>query len=397
MPPCKRARIADSAPAPATRYNLRWRPPISQATGWHTALPELLLHTVAFLAGWQPNRARTNWRASSWDSLYYSQLQLLGCLSSVCARWRSVVYREGDSSGSPVDFWMTNASVDFFRRSTTVDMVGLVRPARCLIGAMSCFRPMRYLILRLTDSLPLLPPDSLRLPCDFSLNCCAYARRTAVDLSPSRLDSAGMAVSALLWLALCLPLLLAYWVIRSLRLRPHSAVRSFLPLSASSASPASSCAAPSGRRVLVVGGSFAGLTFCHELLHRLPATHSDVAVLLVEPRQWFEYTPGVLRALVRPSHHRSLLTPIAHTRAGSDERVERLQGAHQTARHNHCTARSDGTRRAEHRTCRTERACAGCSASALRRPQLDCGAKHFCPHLVVRGQCGVHLFGAECV
>ena len=143
-----------------------------------------------------------------------------------------------------------------------------------------------------------------------------------------------MAASALLWLVLCLPLLLACWAFRSLRLHPHLALRSFLPqwlatrpLSASSSSSSSSSsAAPSRRVVLVVGGSFAGLTFCQELLHRLPAAHSDVAVLLVEPRQWFEYTPGVLRAVVRPSHHRSLLTPIAHTRAGSDERVERLQG-----------------------------------------------------------------------
>ena len=63
-------------------------------------------------------------------------------------------------------------------------------------------------------------------------------------------------------------------------------------------------------RVVVVGGGFGGLTLCQALLssRRRP---QGLSVVLVEARDYFEYTPGILRALVRPSHHPQLLTPIA--------------------------------------------------------------------------------------
>ena len=132
-----------------------------------------------------------------------------------------------------------------------------------------------------------------------------------------------MTVSLVLYAVLCLPLLAVLLLLRSL-LRSQSAVQRFPSSSASS----------SARRVVVVGGSFAGLTFCRELLHHLPlrpppsdgSAAAAVEVTLVEPRQWFEYTPGVLRAVVRPAHHPSLLTPIRHTSAGGDERLEHVQG-----------------------------------------------------------------------
>lgn len=146
-----------------------------------------------------------------------------------------------------------------------------------------------------------------------------------------------MTASVLLWLLLCLPVLVILLALRSVAV-PQSLLHYFLPCSTSSSGRA--CSSPSSSsplssspsspcRVVVVGGSFAGLTFCRELLHRVPPPSGGspaVAVTLVEPRQWFEYTPGVLRALVRPAHHPSLLTPLAHTTAGRDGRVAHVQG-----------------------------------------------------------------------
>ena len=145
-------------------------------------------------------------------------------------------------------------------------------------------------------------------------------------------------LAVVLWVLVCLPLLVALLMLRS----PHHLQPSFLhrllPSSLSSADgdssfTSSSCSSSSSpaRRVLVVGGSFAGLTFCRELLHRLPPPSSSdgsgaaVEVTLVEPRDWFEYTPGVLRAVVRPSHHSSLLTAIRHTSSASDSRFVHVQ------------------------------------------------------------------------
>ena len=133
-----------------------------------------------------------------------------------------------------------------------------------------------------------------------------------------------MTTSLVLCALLCLPVLVVLLLVRSL-LHPQSVLSRFVPSSLSSFSRASvSSSSSSPPRVLVVGGSFAGLTFCRELLHRLPAA-TTVAVTLVEPRQWFEYTPGILRAVVRPSHHPSILTAISDTSAARDTRWRHVQ------------------------------------------------------------------------
>lgn len=58
-------------------------------------------------------------------------------------------------------------------------------------------------------------------------------------------------------------------------------------------------------RVAVLGGGFAGLTAARTL-----AAHPQVEVLLVDQRDYFEYTPGILRAWVNPDVHRALVNPI---------------------------------------------------------------------------------------
>ena len=84
--------------------------------------------------------------------------------------------------------------------------------------------------------------------------------------------------------------------------------------------------------VVVVGGSFAGLTFCHRLLHLFASSSSSsssppsVRLTLVEPRDFFEYTPGILRAVVRPSHHPSLLTPLSSLPLLSSPAFRLVQG-----------------------------------------------------------------------
>jgi NADH dehydrogenase FAD-containing subunit len=52
---------------------------------------------------------------------------------------------------------------------------------------------------------------------------------------------------------------------------------------------------PSQRRVFVVGGSFAGLCIGRDL-------KKDFLVTIVDAKEFFEYTPGVLRAYVKPKH-----------------------------------------------------------------------------------------------
>ncbi|EER10460.1 conserved hypothetical protein, partial [Perkinsus marinus ATCC 50983] len=56
---------------------------------------------------------------------------------------------------------------------------------------------------------------------------------------------------------------------------------------------------PEKRRVLIVGGGFSGLFAASELASRFEVT-------LVDAKEYFEYTPGVLRAFVHPGHHYSL-------------------------------------------------------------------------------------------
>ena len=62
---------------------------------------------------------------------------------------------------------------------------------------------------------------------------------------------------------------------------------------------------PTPTRVAVLGGGFAGLTAARTL-----AAHPHVEVLLVDQREYFEYTPGILRAWVEPGVHRALVNPI---------------------------------------------------------------------------------------
>ena len=55
----------------------------------------------------------------------------------------------------------------------------------------------------------------------------------------------------------------------------------------------------------ILGGGFAGLTAARTL-----SSHSHVEVLLVDQREYFEYTPGILRAWVNPDVHKALVNPI---------------------------------------------------------------------------------------
>ncbi len=65
---------------------------------------------------------------------------------------------------------------------------------------------------------------------------------------------------------------------------------------------------PVAAHVVVVGASFAGLAVARQLLadgHDKPCR-----VTVVEPRDYFEYTPGVLRAFVSPGKAEALLVPL---------------------------------------------------------------------------------------
>lgn len=69
---------------------------------------------------------------------------------------------------------------------------------------------------------------------------------------------------------------------------------------------------PGQRRVLIIGGSFAGLCAARDL-----ATH--FLVTIVDCKEFFEYTPGVLRCFVKPKHFDALsfnLHPIIEERMG---------------------------------------------------------------------------------
>ena len=72
-------------------------------------------------------------------------------------------------------------------------------------------------------------------------------------------------------------------------------------------------------RVAVLGGGFAGLTAARTL-----AKDKSVEVLLVDQRQYFEYTPGILRAWVKPKEHRALVNPIARLLRSKRARFERV-------------------------------------------------------------------------
>merc|ERR1719298_188617 len=68
--------------------------------------------------------------------------------------------------------------------------------------------------------------------------------------------------------------------------------------------------APAQRRVLVIGGSFAGLCVARDLKNHFLVT-------IVDAKEFFEYTPGVLRAYVKPKHLDALtftLQPVIETK-----------------------------------------------------------------------------------
>ncbi|KAF4648652.1 hypothetical protein FOZ61_002369, partial [Perkinsus olseni] len=53
------------------------------------------------------------------------------------------------------------------------------------------------------------------------------------------------------------------------------------------------------RRALVIGGGFSGMFAANELKGRFDVT-------LVDAKEYFEYTPGILRAYVKPGHYDAL-------------------------------------------------------------------------------------------
>eukprot|EP00730_Choanoeca_flexa_P014902 TRINITY_DN6688_c0_g2_i2.p1 TRINITY_DN6688_c0_g2~~TRINITY_DN6688_c0_g2_i2.p1 ORF type:complete len:419 (+),score=34.85 TRINITY_DN6688_c0_g2_i2:3-1259(+) len=73
-------------------------------------------------------------------------------------------------------------------------------------------------------------------------------------------------------------------------------------------------------RCVVVGGAFGGIA----CIHHLAATTSqdDLDIVLVEPKDFFEYTPGVLRAMIQPEHQKSLAFSLSEL----PPRVDHCQG-----------------------------------------------------------------------
>jgi len=82
---------------------------------------------------------------------------------------------------------------------------------------------------------------------------------------------------------------------------------------------------------LVVGGSFAGLCVARDL-------KSDFMVTIVDAKEFFEYTPGVLRAYVKPAHLDALtftLQPVIEAKMGCKYiwgEVKQLDGVERTAK-----------------------------------------------------------------
>ena len=66
------------------------------------------------------------------------------------------------------------------------------------------------------------------------------------------------------------------------------------------------------RRVLIIGGGFSGLLAARDL-----SWGFDVTV--IDAKEFFEYTPGILRAYVKPSHFEALsftLAPVLEKHVG---------------------------------------------------------------------------------
>merc|ERR1719217_963496 len=90
------------------------------------------------------------------------------------------------------------------------------------------------------------------------------------------------------------------------------------------------CGKHQKRRVLIIGGSFAG-SFCAKDLKK----HFHVTV--VDAKEYFEYTPGILRAYVKPAHFDALtftLQPVLERKTGVKfiwGEVKELNGENKTA------------------------------------------------------------------
>ena len=91
-----------------------------------------------------------------------------------------------------------------------------------------------------------------------------------------------------------------------------------LPVAAALRAPWQPRPAPT-TRVAVLGGGFAGLTAARTL-----AKDRRIEVLLVDQRDYFEYTPGILRAWVDPTVHRKLVNPIARLLRSKRARFQRV-------------------------------------------------------------------------
>ena len=84
-------------------------------------------------------------------------------------------------------------------------------------------------------------------------------------------------------------------------------------------------------RVLVVGGQFAGLFVARDL-------KAHFHVTIVDAKEFFEYTPGILRCYVKPAHFDSLsftLQPIIERSMGVKfiwGEVKELDGTKQVAK-----------------------------------------------------------------
>jgi len=76
-------------------------------------------------------------------------------------------------------------------------------------------------------------------------------------------------------------------------------------------STSSSSASDPPASVIIVGASFAGLAAARTLLHaRHNKDKQPLRVTLIEPKDYFEYTPGILRAFVAPEHAEGLCVPL---------------------------------------------------------------------------------------
>ena len=91
-----------------------------------------------------------------------------------------------------------------------------------------------------------------------------------------------------------------------------------LPVAAALRAPWQPRPAPT-TRVAVLGGGFAGLTAARTL-----AKDRQIEVLLIDQRDYFEYTPGILRAWVDPKTHRKLVNPIARLLRSKRARFQRV-------------------------------------------------------------------------